>query len=103
MEWRDPQSGYIRRNVSPPNFASPIQLVHVELPAGARVAYETTARDRDVHEQIWVLEGRIEFTCGNEVFCLDAGDCLAVKIDRPTSFRNPARKVARYAVVIVSL
>ena len=26
-EWRDPDSGYVRRNVSPSGFASPIQIV----------------------------------------------------------------------------
>src|SRR4030095_10331461 len=39
--WRDPQSGYVRRNISPANYPSPIQIVEIELPAGARVAYET--------------------------------------------------------------
>ncbi|MFL6546735.1 MAG: helix-turn-helix domain-containing protein, partial [Candidatus Udaeobacter sp.] len=43
--WRDPQSGYVRRNISPANFPSPIQIVEVVLPAGAIVAYETGARD----------------------------------------------------------
>src|SRR5689334_9467064 len=42
--WRDPQSGYLRRNISPANFPSPIQIVEVVLPAGAHVAYETGAR-----------------------------------------------------------
>jgi len=43
--WRDPQSGYVRRNISPANFPSPIQIVEVVLPAGDGVAYETGARD----------------------------------------------------------
>ena len=60
--WRDPQSGYIRRNISPANFPSPIQIVEVVLPAGARVAYETGARDVSIHQQIWVREGSIEVT-----------------------------------------
>ncbi|HTX64854.1 MAG TPA: helix-turn-helix domain-containing protein, partial [Opitutaceae bacterium] len=42
--WRDPQSGYVRRNLSPAGYPSPVRLVEVELPAGARVAYETGAR-----------------------------------------------------------
>ena len=29
VEWRDPASGYLRRNVSPPGFASAIQVVEV--------------------------------------------------------------------------
>ena len=34
--WRDPQSGYVRRNISPANFPSPLQIVEVDLPAGAQ-------------------------------------------------------------------
>src|SRR5258708_32999230 len=62
--WRDPQSGYVRRNISP-NFPSPILIVEVVLPAGARVAYETGARDVNIHQQIWVQEGSIEVTVGS--------------------------------------
>ena len=43
LEWRDPASGYVRRNVSPGGFDSPIQIVEVRFPPGARVAYETGA------------------------------------------------------------
>src|SRR5262244_1333385 len=62
--WRDPQSGYVRRNISPANFPSPIQIVEVLLPAGARVAYETGARDVPIHQQIWVQRGSVEVTIG---------------------------------------
>ena len=41
LEWRDPGSGYRRRNLSPPHWPSPIQLVEIEFPAGAKVTYET--------------------------------------------------------------
>src|SRR5437588_10106724 len=34
--WTDPETGYIRRNLSPPGFPSPIDLVEVVLPVGAR-------------------------------------------------------------------
>jgi transcriptional regulator with XRE-family HTH domain len=100
--WRDPQSGYIRRNVSPANFPSPIQLVEVVLPAGARVAYETGARGLSIHQQIWVQEGSIEVTLGRVTHRLWAGDCLAMQLNEPTAFRNRTRKPARYIVVIVS-
>src|SRR5262250_1191709 len=63
--WRDPQSGYVRRNISPANFPSPIQIVEIVLPAGARVAYETGAREPSLHQQIWVQEGSIEVTLGS--------------------------------------
>jgi transcriptional regulator with XRE-family HTH domain len=99
-EWRDPQSGYLRRNVSPPNTISPIQIVEVEFPAGARVAYESGARDARIHHQIWLLEGRIDVTVGDDTWSLDTGDCLAFELNKPTAYHNPHRRAARYAVVI---
>jgi transcriptional regulator with XRE-family HTH domain len=102
LQWRDPQSGYVRRNISPSGFPSPIQIVEVVFPPGARVAYESAARMPATHQQIWLLHGTIEVTVGGERFELHAGDCLAHVLDRPVSFHNPGGKPARYAVVIVT-
>lgn len=100
--WRDPQSGYRRRNVSPDGYPSPIRIVEVSFPPGARVAYETGAREVPTHQQVWVLEGAIEVNVGDTRHALQAGDCLAMKLDQPTLFHNPGRQPARYAVVIVT-
>jgi transcriptional regulator with XRE-family HTH domain len=100
--WRDPESGYQRRNVSPPGWPSPIRIVEVEVPAGATVAYETAEREPTIHQQVWVLSGQIEVTWGDDVHVLDTGDCLAMRLDRPVGFRNRTGRRARYAVVIVT-
>jgi transcriptional regulator with XRE-family HTH domain len=102
VPWKDPQSGYVRRNISPANFPSPIQIVDVVMPAGARVAYETGARDASIHQQIWVQEGSIEVTVGNVTHTLTEDDCLAMQLNEPTTFRNRTRKPARYIVVLSS-
>lgn len=101
-QWRDPQSGYVRRNISPAGFPSPIQIVEVVLPAGARVAYETGAREVTIHQQIWVRQGSIEVTVGKVTHRLGEDDCLAMRLDEPTAFRNRTRKPARYVVVLAS-
>jgi transcriptional regulator with XRE-family HTH domain len=101
-QWRDPASGYLRRNVSPPGVAPPVQIVEVELPPKARVAFETGARDLRIHQQVWVLAGTIDVTVGEDRHRLRDGDCLAMQLDLPTMFHNPTRKVARYAVVMAS-
>ena len=67
IPWKDPQSGYVRRNISPPNFPSPIRIVEVAFPAGARVSYETGARESAIAQQIWVRDGAIEVTVGTVV------------------------------------
>lgn len=100
--WRDPQSGYIRRNISPANFPSPIHIVEVILPAGATVAYETGARDVSIHQQVWVQEGAIELTLGHVTYHLTEDDCLAMQLNEPTTFRNCTEQSARYIVIIVT-
>jgi transcriptional regulator with XRE-family HTH domain len=101
ISWKDPQSGYLRRNISPA-FPSPIRIVEVEFPAGARVAYETGARDSAVAQQIWVRDGAIEVTVGKVTHKLAEDDCLAMQLDAPVTFRNRTRRVARYIVVLAS-
>jgi len=102
VEWRDPASGYLRRNVSPGGFPSPIQIVEVVVPAGARVSYETAARPGVTHQQVWILQGMIEIVLGDERFELSAGDCLAMVLDRPITYHNPTPRPARYCVVVVA-
>jgi transcriptional regulator with XRE-family HTH domain len=101
-QWRDPASGYLRRNVSPPGMPQPMQIVEVHFPPRGRVAFETGVRDVPVHQQVWVLEGAIDITLGAERHRLRQGDCLAMLLDRPILFHNPTRKRTRYAVVIAS-
>ncbi|HVY69845.1 MAG TPA: XRE family transcriptional regulator [Verrucomicrobiae bacterium] len=101
-EWRDPASGYVRRNLSPAGVPQPMQLVEVHFPPGARVAFESGARDTRVFQQIWVLAGAMDITVGEARHQLREGDCLAMQLDGPTMFHNPGQKPARYLVVMVS-
>jgi len=100
QEWRDPASRYCRRNVSPAGVPQPMRIVDVHFPPGARVAFEASARDARVHQQIWMLKGMMQITWAKERHQLHEGDCLAMQLDGPTMFHNPTRKPARYAVVI---
>jgi len=99
--WTDPGSGYVRRNLSPAMY-SPIQLVEVSFPAGQRVAYETSTRDAEVHQQVWLIEGRMEVTVGATLWTLAPGDCLAMRLDQPIAWHNPTDQTARYLVALVT-
>jgi hypothetical protein len=57
--WIDPGSVYRRRAVSPVT-GGPLELVEVELPAGAQVSYPAYAY-AFIHQQIWMLRGRLRF------------------------------------------
>lgn len=100
--WTDPATGYVRRNVSPP-ARSPIQLVDVIFPAGQRIAYDSAAREAEIHQQVWMIDGVMEMTVGDEHWRLETGDCLAMRLDRPIVYRNPTRSPARYLVALVTL
>lgn len=100
--WRDPESGYMRRNLSAPRFPSSIELVEVVLPPGARVAYDTGHRAATVHQQIWIIEGAIELTLGEETYRLGTGDCLSMRLDQLTLFRNLTDAPARYVVALAT-
>jgi transcriptional regulator with XRE-family HTH domain len=98
--WTDPASGYVRRNVSPAGWPAPLHLVDVVFPAGQHVAFETGARDAEIHQQIWMIEGTMQISVGPDTWRLLAGDCLAMRLNQPLRFHNPSRQRARYLVAI---
>ena len=100
-KWQDPDSGYVRYALSPPGFPSMLQLVEVIFPAGAQVSLDAGAR-AEVHEQLWVIEGTMTVSVGDQRHKLAEGDCLALTLDQPVSFRNPSRQRARYLVALAS-
>lgn len=97
--WTDPASGYLRRNLSPPNNAW-LKLVEVSFPAGQRVAYETGERHPKIHQQIWIIEGEMHITLGHDEWSLATGDCLAIQLNQPIIYRNVSTRPARYLVAI---
>jgi transcriptional regulator with XRE-family HTH domain len=96
--WTDPDSGYRRRAVSPP-AGRPLELVEVELPAGAEVACPADAYTF-LHQQIWVLAGRLRFHEGDTVHELAVGDCLQLGPPSPCVFANPTDLPCRYLVAL---
>jgi transcriptional regulator with XRE-family HTH domain len=100
--WTDPATGYVRRNISP-SVQSPLQLVEVVFPARQRLAYDSVPRSTRIHQQIWMIEGSMEITVGERTWDLQKGDCLAMRLDEPIVFHNPAREPARYLVALATL
>jgi len=86
--WRDPATGYVRRAISPPG-AEP-ELVHVELPPKARVAYPAAVYAHLRGQCVWVLGGELLFCEGAVQHHLAAGDCLALGPPMDCEFHNPS-------------
>lgn len=96
--WTDPDTGYTRRAVSP-GPGGPLELVEVELPARAEVAFPAETYTF-VHQQIWVLAGRLVFREGTVDHELDTGDCLQLGPPAACVFRNPTDEPCRYLVAL---
>ena len=97
--WKDPATGYVRREVAPSGTGSPVRIVEVDFPAGTAISLEKS-RHRLIDQHVWVLAGRIEITLSESVYSLSAGDCLHMRPDAGVRFRNLSGKSARYAVIL---
>lgn len=100
--WTDPASGYTRRQLSPA-ARSPMQLVEVVFPSGRRVSYEQSPHSADIYQQVWLIEGEIIITAGEQQWRLQAGDCVAFREGQHIAYENPAATPARYLVGLVTL
>jgi transcriptional regulator with XRE-family HTH domain len=96
--WADPETGYERRAISPAS-GGPLELIEIELPAGARVSYPAESYTF-IHQQIWVLQGRLAFREGTEEHDLRAGDCLQLGAPAACTFHNPGARPCRYLVAL---
>jgi transcriptional regulator with XRE-family HTH domain len=99
-EWKDPETGYIRRQVSPPNWKSPFQIVEIEFPPQSRITYEISETSKVVQQQLWVVEGEIDIQLGDSSYALSTGDCLAMQLNQPVIYSNNSSQVARYILVV---
>jgi transcriptional regulator with XRE-family HTH domain len=99
-EWKDPESGYRRRVVSPPAPGLRGEVVEVRMPAGATVSFETSPV-AGLEHHLLMLDGTITLDVEGTRFALRAGDCLRYVLNGPTKFENPTRREARYVVAMV--
>lgn len=98
--WRDPETGYQRRAVSAPNTASRVEVIDVEFPAGARIAYPPETAKAGMTQHVWLFSGALRMTVAGTVHDLRPGDCLYMSITEGHVFENPGETPAHYAVVL---
>lgn len=99
--WTDPETGYLRRAVSPPG-AEP-ELVQIEMPPGGRVEYPASSYAFLRGQSIWVLGGQLMIEDGGDEVRLETGDCMAFDLSTPRAraYVNASKtKLARYVVTL---
>lgn len=97
--WRDPATGYLRRQVAAPT-SFPVEMIEVELPVGASVAFPAASYSF-ISQIIWVLAGRLTFVEGATTHDVGPGDSLELGPPADCMFRNDGAEPCRYLVVVL--
>lgn len=95
--WRDPQSHYLRRHVSPRSDL-PIDLVQVELPAGSDIPMPASSYAL-ARQLIWLQSGELIFQEGDTRHEMKPGDCLELGPPNDCRFINNTLQPCVYLVV----
>ena len=101
LRWIDPATGYVRRQVAPaPGSDFPLDVVQVELPAGASVSFPAAAY-AFVRQLVWILGGCLTFIEGEATHRLGTGDCLELGAPADCAFRNDQSGPCLYVVMVL--
>jgi transcriptional regulator with XRE-family HTH domain len=99
--WRDPQTGYLRRQIYL-GARDRLALSEIMLPPGAAVAFPASVY-LDARHVIWVLAGRLTLSEGGTEHELDAGDRLELGEPADIVYRNATDGACRYLVVAMKV
>jgi hypothetical protein len=99
-QWKDPESGYVRKAVSPPSRGLRGELVEVRIPAGAAVSFEKPPVF-ELEHHLWMMEGALQLELDGSRYDLRPGDCLRYILTGPSRFKATGRRAARYLIAMV--
>jgi transcriptional regulator with XRE-family HTH domain len=97
-EWRDPATGYLRRQV----FARPdhpVEIVQVELPPGQSVTMPASSYAL-IRQVVWVTSGALSILEGGQRHALAAGDCLGFGPPCEVTLANEGAAPCTYVVTL---
>jgi len=100
MTWKDPQTGYTRRLISPPTTQMKGELVEIVIPVGAVVSYEASPLPGLEHH-LWILSGMLHLSIGHESHRLEPGDCFRYLLFGPSHFECEGNRPVRYLMSII--
>ena len=98
-QWRDPRTGYIRRQIFR-NPSHPLEVVEVEMPPGEKVSFPASSYVNLKHV-VWVEEGELVLSESDARNVLKAGDSLGFGPPSEVTYANESRKSCRYIVALM--
>lgn len=99
-EWTDPETGFVRRSVSPPAMGLAGEVIECHLPPGTRVSYDGPPKPGQEHHVI-LLDGAMSLTVDAVRHDLTAGDCLRYHLSGPSVFETTPSRGVRYMLVLI--
>lgn len=97
--WTDPDTGFVRRSLSPPGAGFDTELIHGTLPPGAVIAYDSPPL-AGLEQHIWLIDGQLTYTLDGTEHSLQPGDCLRFRLYGATRFASSGDGPARYIIAI---
>ncbi len=98
QEWRDPDTGYVRRQIFS-RSDHPLEMASIELPPGQHVAFPASSYAH-IRQAIWVLSGTLTIVEAGERYELNMGDCLAFGPPAEVTLANEGAAACTYLVVL---
>ena len=98
--WKDPETGYVRRIVSPPNPHLKGELVEVTLPVGASITYDVSPLPGLEHH-LWMLSGALHLEIQGTTYQLQKGDCVRYVLSGASRFECRGKSPVRYLISLV--
>lgn len=99
-EWRDPDTGFTRRSVSPSAPGLTGEVLECHLPRNTTITYDTPPKPGQEHHLI-VQDGSLTLTLDETAHDLSGGDCLRYHLSGPTRFQTGPDRGARYILVLL--
>ena len=87
LVWEDPETGYVRRVVSPPAQGLSGEVLECRLRPATRIAYETPPKPGLEHHLI-LFEGALSLTVSGQRHDLRPGDCLRYRLHGASLFET---------------
>jgi len=100
VTWKDPDTGYVRRVLSPPHPHLKGELVEVWLPAGASVSYDASPLPGLEHH-LWMIDGVVDIEAEGSTFRVKKGDCARYVLSGGSRYQCRGRRPARYIIALV--
>jgi len=98
--WTDPETGFVRRSVSPAISGFRGTLIEGTIPAGRTVSYPASPLP-DLEHHLVLKSGRLTVRLEEGSFDLTPGDCLRFRLNAGNSYHAPGPDPACYFLCVI--